>query len=104
MKDLIQNVYIECIYKFFHFSLLDTVMILSFGTERSGQTVQTQIRLLLDPRGVVWSGSTLLEEQTDQGLHWLQFHLHHLDTLLYGKASLFKFKDDYSQFFRCPNF
>ena len=33
-----------------------TVMTLSFRTDRSGQTVQTQIRLLL-------------EEQSDQGLH-----------------------------------
>ena len=33
-----------------------TIMILSFRTDRSGQTVQTQIRLLL-------------EEQSDQGLH-----------------------------------
>ena len=36
-------------------------MILNFRTDRSGQTVQTQIRLLL-------------EEQSDQGLHFLQFH------------------------------
>ena len=43
-------------------------MILSFRTDRPGQTVQTQIRLLLEdsadpdqtaPRGAVWSGSTL---------------------------------------------
>ena len=40
-----------------------TVMIPSFCTDRSGQTVQTQIRLLL-------------EEQSDQGLHCLLFHLH----------------------------
>ena len=55
-------------------------MILSFPTDtcRSGQTVQTQIRLLL-------------EEQSDHGLHCLQLRLHHLDTLLYGKASLFNF-------------
>ena len=33
-------------------------MILNFWTDRSGQTVQTQIRLLL-------------EEQSDQGLHCL---------------------------------
>ena len=39
-----------------------TVMTLSFRTDRSGQTVQTQIRLLL-------------EEQSDQGLHCLLFHL-----------------------------
>ena len=43
--------------------LLCTVMILSFRTDRFGQTVQTQIRLLL-------------EEQSDQGLHCLLFHLH----------------------------
>ena len=41
----------------------DNVMTLSFQTDRSGQTVQTQIRLLL-------------EEQSDQGLHCLLFHLH----------------------------
>ena len=43
-----------------------TVMILSFQTYRSGQTVQTQIRLLI-------------EEQSHQGLHCLLFHLHHFD-------------------------
>ena len=42
-----------------------TVMILNFRTDKSGQTVQTQIRLLL-------------EEQSDQGLHCLLFHLHQL--------------------------
>ena len=41
--------------------LQDTVMILSFRTDRSGQTVQTQNRLLL-------------EEQSDQGLNCLLFH------------------------------
>ena len=43
-----------------------TVMIQSFRTDRSGQTVQTQTRLLL-------------EEQSDQGLHCLLFHLHLFD-------------------------
>ena len=57
---------------------LSTVMILSFRTDRFGQTVQTQIRLLL-------------EEQSDQGLHCLQFRLHLLGALLFGKAILFKF-------------
>ena len=52
-------------------------MILSFRTDMHGQTVHTQIKLLL-------------EEQSDQGLHCLQFHLHQLEALLYGKA-LFKF-------------
>ena len=46
-----------------------TIMILSFGTDRPRKTVQTQIRLLL-------------EDQSDQGLHCLQFHLHLLDALL----------------------
>ena len=39
-----------------------TIMILSFQTDRAGQTVQTQIRLLLY-----------------QGLHCLLFHWHLLD-------------------------
>ena len=39
-----------------------TIMILKFQTDWSGQTVQTQIRLLL-------------EEQSDLGLHCLLFHL-----------------------------
>ena len=47
-------------------TLLSTVMILSFRTAGPGQTVQTQIRLLL-------------EEDYDQGLHCLPFRLHHLD-------------------------
>ena len=50
-------------------------MILSFRTDMPGQTVQTQIRLLL-------------EEQSDQGLHCLPFRLHRLDSLLYGRATV----------------
>ena len=46
-----------------------TVMTLSFRTDRFGQTVQTQIRLLL-------------EEQSDLGLHCLPFHLHLFDEIL----------------------
>ena len=42
-----------------------TVTILSFRTNRSEQTVQTQ----------------LLEEQSDQGLHCLVFHLHLFDEI-----------------------
>ena len=53
---------------------LDTVLILNFRTDRSGQTVQTQI----------------LEEQSDQGLHCLLFHLHVVDKIPSGLASLFK--------------
>ena len=55
-----------------------TVMNLSFWTDRSGQTVQTQIRLLL-------------EEQSDQGLHCLLFYLYLLDKIFYGLASLLEF-------------
>ena len=50
-----------------------TVMIPSFRTDMPRQTVQTQIRLLL-------------EEQSDQGLQCLPFRLHRLDSLLYGRA------------------
>ena len=63
-------------------------MILSFRTGSSGQTVHTQIRLLL-------------EEQSDQGLHCLLFHLHLLDEMSKGFASLFEFKVDYSKVFWC---
>ena len=42
---------------------MSMVIFLSFQTDRYWQTVQTQIRLLL-------------EEQSDQGLHCLQFPLH----------------------------
>ena len=55
-----------------------TVMNLNFRTDKSGQTVQTQIRLLL-------------EEQSDQGLHCLLFHLHVFDKIPSGFASLFEF-------------
>ena len=56
-------------------------MILSFQTDMSGQTVQTQIRLLLY-----------------QGLHCLLFRLHGLDSLHYGRATKFKFESDYNNF------
>ena len=49
-----------------------------FWTNISGQTVQTLIRLLL-------------EEQSDQGLHCLLFHLHVFDKIPSGLASLFEF-------------
>ena len=57
-----------------YFNKRSTVMILSFRTDMHGQTVQTQIR-------------QLLEEQSDQGLHCLPFRLHRLDSLLYGRAT-----------------
>ena len=44
------------------------VMTLSFRTDISGQTVQTQPRLLL-------------KVQSDQGLHCLLFHLHIFDEI-----------------------
>ena len=61
-------------------------MSLSFRTDKSGQTVQTQIRLLL-------------EEQSDQGLHCLLFYLHLLnfDKTSYSLASLFEFQVDDSK-------
>ena len=64
-------------------------MFLSFWTYRWGQTVQTQIRLLL-------------EEQSDQGLHCLLFHLHLFDETAYGLVSLFEFQVDYSKVFWHP--
>ena len=61
-----------------HHSSYNTVMILSFRTNRSGETVQTQIRLLL-------------EEQSDQGLHCLLFYSHIFDKIHKGWASLVEF-------------
>ena len=66
--------------------ILSTVMIHSFRTDRSGQTVQTQI----------------LEEQSDQDLHRLLLHLHLFDKILYGLASLFELYVDYSKVFWRP--
>ena len=52
-------------------------MILSFRTDTSWQTVQTQIRLLLEEQSSQGLHCLLfLEEQSDQGLHCLLFHLH----------------------------
>ena len=62
-------------------------MILNFQTDRSGQTVQTKIRLLLEEQSI----SLLLEEQSDQGLHCLLFHLHVFDKIPSGLASSFEF-------------
>ena len=54
-----------------------TVIILNIGTDRSEQTMQTQIRLLL-------------MEQSDQGLLCLLFCLHLLNTILHRKIQLFQ--------------
>ena len=40
---------------------------------------------------------------SDQGLHCLPFRLHRLNSLLYGRATYFKFYSDYNRFFGCPN-
>ena len=57
----------------------NTVMILSFRTNRPWQTVQTQIRLLL-------------EEQSDEGLHCLPFSADLLDKFLYGNTFCLNFR------------
>ena len=57
--------------------IMDTVIILNIGTDRSEQTVQTLIRLLL-------------MEQSDQGLLCLLFCLHLLNTKLHCKIQLFQ--------------
>ena len=56
---------------------INTLIILNIGTDRSEQTVQTQIRLLL-------------MEQSDQGLLCLLFCLHLLNTILHCKIQLFQ--------------
>ena len=63
-------------------------MIQSFWTDMSGQTVKTQIRLLL-------------EEQSDQGLHRLLFHLQVFDKKPKGLASFLEFQVDDGKFFWC---
>ena len=63
-------------------------MILIFWTDRSGQRVHTQTRLLL-------------EEQSGQGLHCLLFHLRLFDRIPLGSASLFKFWVNYSKVSWC---
>ena len=55
-----------------------TVQILCIGTDRSQQTVQTKIRLLL-------------RKQSDQGLRCLPFHQHLLDALMQCYIKLFYF-------------
>ena len=65
-----------------NWNILHTVMILSFRTDRSGQTVQAQIRLT----------RLLLEEQSDQRLHCLLFNLHLFDKILSDLASWVNFR------------
>ena len=56
-----------------------TIQILCIGTDRSQQTVQTKIRLLL-------------KKQSDQGLRCFPFHQHLLDALMqcYINFSVFR--------------
>ena len=68
-----------------------TVQILCIGTDRSQQTVQTKIRLLL-------------KKQSDQGLRCLPFHQHLLDALMQCYIKLFYFYDNYGNCLRCPKF
>ena len=53
-------------------------MIQKFQIDRSGQTVHTQIRLFL-------------EEQSDQGLYCLLFHLYFFDKIPSDLATMFEF-------------
>ena len=69
-------------------SVFNTVQILCIGTDRSQQTVQTKIRLLL-------------KKQSDQGLCYLPFHQHLLDAMLH---QTFLFLDNYGSCLRCPKF
>ena len=52
---------------------------LSIMADRTDKTVKTLIRLLF-------------EEQSDQGLHCLSFHLLHLHIILQRKLKLFNFR------------
>ena len=67
-----------CVWPLVITETLSTIMVISFQSGRSRQTVQTQIRLLL-------------EEQSDQSLHCLQFHLHRFVEIPQDLASLFEF-------------
>ena len=69
----------NCIHNFMNnIEVGFTVQILCVGTDRSQQTVQTKIRLLL-------------KKQSDQGLHCLPFHQHLLDALKQCYIKLFYF-------------
>ena len=64
----------------------NTVQILCIGTDRSQQTVQTKIRLLL-------------KKQSAQGLRCLPFHQHLLDALMQCYIKLFYFLGQLWQLF-----
>ena len=63
-----------------------TIQTLCIGTDRSQQTVQTKIRLLL-------------KKQSDQGLLCLPFHQHLLDALMQCYIKLFLFLGQLYQLF-----
>ena len=63
-------------------------MILSFLTYMIGQTVLTQVRLLLD-------------EQSDLDPLCLLFYLHHMEVSHHGRTSKFEFKNVYIKFTGC---
>ena len=63
-------------------------MILYYRTYSSWQTVQTQIRLLL-------------EEQSDQGLHSLLIHLHLIETFSQPEGQCFRILGCLQQYFGC---
>ena len=65
---------------------LFTIQTLCIGTDRSQQTVQTKIRLLL-------------KKQSDQGLLCLPFHQHLLDALMQCYIKLFLFLGQLYQLF-----
>ena len=68
-----------------------TVQILCIGTDRSQQTVQTKIRLLL-------------KKQSDQGLRCLSFNQHLLDALMQCYIKLFYFRTIMTIVWGVPNF
>ena len=59
-------------------SFISTVQVLCIGTDRSQQTGQTKMGLLL-------------KKQSDQGLRCLPFHQHLLDALMQCSIKLFYF-------------
>ena len=65
-----------------------TVQILCIGTDRSQQTVQTKIRLLLK-----------IQKQSDQGLRCLPFHQQLLDALMQCYIKRFYFLGQLWQLF-----
>ena len=65
-------------------------MVISFWSGESGQTVQTQIRLLLEEQSDLGL-YCLLEEQSDLGLHCIYFICIFFDKIPLGLGFLFEF-------------